>query len=564
MNDQQQSRADALTKLVESYGHALIKQRNEEASAILEMIHRFAASSVEQPAAAPIPADDLEQMTPNQKRALSKGLAALEAMADLWAVEVRLNDMAERIASVADEAERAKRIAAMIHLGFIEGAYRHFIDNMDSKVRAAAPIENAELASMTRMFHAACADLGLINEALGLDPDDGGAEPILDAINELKVRAAQPPIVSAPADERAAQNKGYFVYDPEDNGFELYATDAERAEAHNTAIKECRQEAIDDGEWSLEVESIVSGIVTHLTVAIQMDGDSCDYEARATASTADKMAALIAERDAAMMSTHRQALCIQQCAAHIGRETAATIDGLPLAVKRLVEERDAARAAASPAAEGVAIPDEAAFQRLFSKHGGPVGGEGWCINESGLRDFMRELAASTQQTSGKSGALPPLTNAMRAILTNERCVYGSADELYASLIEAAGNQQPSGEVMDNKTMRLIKTLSDIINDQTVAMQSAIIEWQHGKGAEAGLSWIVNTLEGPGHFPDFDAPHGKHPQFWFNANQANPLPACFCGNPSSSLWMGQGFCCDEHYREAKAKHDAARTQGDSHE
>ncbi|WP_186268083.1 hypothetical protein [Burkholderia gladioli] len=48
------------------------------------------------------------------------------------------------------------------------------------------PAENAELASMTRMFHAACADLGLINEALGLDPDDGGAEPILDAIQKLK------------------------------------------------------------------------------------------------------------------------------------------------------------------------------------------------------------------------------------------------------------------------------------------------------------------------------------------------------------------------------------------
>ncbi|KUZ35246.1 hypothetical protein [Burkholderia territorii] len=107
---------------------------------------------------------------------------------------------------------------------------------------------------------------------------------------------------------------------------------------------------------------------------------------------------------------------------------------------------------------------------------------------------------------------------------------------------------------------LIKTLSDIIQDQTVAMQSAIIEWQHGKGAEAGLSWIVNTLAGPGHLPDFDAPHGKHAQFWFNANQANPLPACFCGNPSSSLWMGQGFCCDQHYREAKAKYDATHGQG----
>lgn len=43
-----------------------------------------------------------------------------------------------------------------------------------------------DLASTTRMFHAACAGLGAINEALGLDPNDGGAEPILDAIGELK------------------------------------------------------------------------------------------------------------------------------------------------------------------------------------------------------------------------------------------------------------------------------------------------------------------------------------------------------------------------------------------
>ncbi|KVD71840.1 hypothetical protein WI89_01045 [Burkholderia ubonensis] len=54
---------------------------------------------------------------------------------------------------------------------------------------AAAQAVVAELARMTRMFHAACHDLGLINEALGLDPDDGGAAPILDAIAELKGRA---------------------------------------------------------------------------------------------------------------------------------------------------------------------------------------------------------------------------------------------------------------------------------------------------------------------------------------------------------------------------------------
>lgn len=112
---------------------------------------------------------------------------------------------------------------------------------------------------------------------------------LLDRLERAESALAASPVsqpAAAPADERAAQNKGYFVYDPEGNGFELYATDAERAEAHNTAIKECRQEAIDDGEWPLEVESIVSGIVTHLTVATQVDGDSCDYEARAAASPA--------------------------------------------------------------------------------------------------------------------------------------------------------------------------------------------------------------------------------------------------------------------------------------
>lgn len=131
--------------------------------------------------------------------------------------------------------------------------------------------------------------------------------------------------------------------------------------------------------------------------------------------------------------------------------------------------------------------------------------------------------------------------------------------LRALLAAHPGQPEPRAEATDDRQDKAkgpIKTLSDIIHDQAVAMQAAIIEWQHGKGAEAGLSWIVNTLSGTGHLPDFDAPHGKHAQFWFNANQANPLPTCFCGNPSSSLWMGQGFCCDEHYREAKVKHDAA--------
>lgn len=47
---------------------------------------------------------------------------------------------------------------------------------------------NAEGESYQRMFLAACEALGAISEALDLDPDDGGAEPILDAIEELRER----------------------------------------------------------------------------------------------------------------------------------------------------------------------------------------------------------------------------------------------------------------------------------------------------------------------------------------------------------------------------------------
>ncbi|HEF4774343.1 hypothetical protein KTE58_11625 [Burkholderia multivorans] len=75
---------------------------------------------------------------------------------------------------------------------------------LHGKARGASANETgaevaAELESMTRMFHAACYDLGLINEALGLDPDDGGAEPILDAIAELRAQ-----IASAQTDEPVA------------------------------------------------------------------------------------------------------------------------------------------------------------------------------------------------------------------------------------------------------------------------------------------------------------------------------------------------------------------------
>ena len=43
-----------------------------------------------------------------------------------------------------------------------------------------------ELDRANRLFAAACSDLGRINEHLGLDSEDGGADPIIDAIDEIK------------------------------------------------------------------------------------------------------------------------------------------------------------------------------------------------------------------------------------------------------------------------------------------------------------------------------------------------------------------------------------------
>lgn len=57
---------------------------------------------------------------------------------------------------------------------------------MDCKRLASSSTATTEAEQYKRMFLAACSDLGLINEALGLDPNDGGAEPILSAIAELK------------------------------------------------------------------------------------------------------------------------------------------------------------------------------------------------------------------------------------------------------------------------------------------------------------------------------------------------------------------------------------------
>ncbi len=68
----------------------------------------------------------------------------------------------------------------------------------------------------------------------------------------------------------------------------------------------------------------------------------------------------------------------------------------------------------------------------------------------------------------------------------------------------------------------IRLTNDIITNQCIAMQSALID-QHHKGHEAGMVWIGNTLFGPGLIPDIGealALSKTDPaQAWFDAKTA---------------------------------------------
>ena len=70
--------------------------------------------------------------------------------------------------------------------------------------------------------------------------------------------------------------------------------------------------------------------------------------------------------------------------------------------------------------------------------------------------------------------------------------------------------------MNDKERESLKMVTDMHHDLLVVMQPTLIEWKHGKGAEAALQWIVNTLTGPGHLPDLDEARARGgAQAWFD-------------------------------------------------
>lgn len=54
-----------------------------------------------------------------------------------------------------------------------------------------------------------------------------------------------------------------------------------------------------------------------------------------------------------------------------------------------------------------------------------------------------------------------------------------------------------------KSERRAITFGDILAQQVMAMRAAVVDAKL-QGPEAGIAWIENTLEGPGHLPDVAA------------------------------------------------------------
>lgn len=53
--------------------------------------------------------------------------------------------------------------------------------------------------------------------------------------------------------------------------------------------------------------------------------------------------------------------------------------------------------------------------------------------------------------------MPPLNDAMRAVLTNENCIYGTPDELYAALVKAAPAISESEDARDAARYRWLRS-----------------------------------------------------------------------------------------------------------
>ena len=90
---------------------------------------------------------------------------------------------------VAQATKKAEAVAVKVLEEAMPGFTAEVIAQKDAEISSLSRrLRDAfeELDRANRLFAAACSDLGRINEHLGLDSEDGGADPIIDAISEIK------------------------------------------------------------------------------------------------------------------------------------------------------------------------------------------------------------------------------------------------------------------------------------------------------------------------------------------------------------------------------------------
>lgn len=117
-------------------------------------------------------------------------LAALQELQAIWKLNMDAAVQAERVAAL-DEAKSAVDVQWLSEHN--RRLVKHAIDRLKSQ--RGAPEQQSDIAapSYKHTSKAAVYALGLINEALGIDPDEaGGAGPILDAIEKLKTLRSRP------------------------------------------------------------------------------------------------------------------------------------------------------------------------------------------------------------------------------------------------------------------------------------------------------------------------------------------------------------------------------------
>jgi len=123
------------------------------------------------------------------KEAMKLALEALKTSNEEWKSLADSNDAGYWKAEDQDHYQLTEKA-----IKALEEALNQDEDEPVAKLQVTLedrPID-IELAQYKRMFEAACSALGEVGEALGCDPNEGGSEPLIAAIERLKSSSQEP------------------------------------------------------------------------------------------------------------------------------------------------------------------------------------------------------------------------------------------------------------------------------------------------------------------------------------------------------------------------------------